>query len=797
MIKKILIAFVLTLGLCEPSFAQGNYSTGYFTSYLLAGNQIDPANTLQIQLANNTAGGLTWTLPASNGTANQVLVTNGASPLATLTWTSVSSLITDDVITDPGTSARNQIIATTDIVPLSIKEVASPVALQFMVRDNSNNILDEIFPDGTFSSIATITANAMIVSGESPSGAAIIDGTENIRSLSLPSYRVLVGTGGNPVAGQILAGPGIGITYAGSNFTINARADSTHYARTDDSTHFIDNQKNALQTASYRISGSGSIGGNDTTGGNQYVSGSLSVGNSNTLTGTHAFALGGTSTASNVNSIALGAACTASGVNDIALGASATASGGFGFAWGAGASGATSTNGNAFSVVFGDASAATSNDATNQFMVRASGGYKLYDDATSTVALSLASATGLVYNKPSLGPLAPTYFYTFSGSWGTPGVTIENTTASTSGTTQQLAPSLWILGTRWSGSASILNGWALTSSNNVVSSTVYPSLTFGAYTSTTSSINQTYTTPASEILYQNPYGASLSLGLNTISTSATNSIVQGGDNGCCGGNAITAGYGVAVLGGALNAASGNGLAIIGSYGSFNNAQFSGIYSGNSDTIPNNTINGGNPGVGMVILGGEGLTNFSNGLVVAGQFDTVPAHSSSGFSTSDAWLVGGNGTSYGAAKNNALVCWKTGDLTIGNLANHKTITITQTTPTASRIDTLQDLSGPIALDGWNAFQASGDVEIDPVTGVVTTNWNHGATVTTTGGNFGVSTVTLSGPFPTHPVVNVTCHQNTVPNPIVANWANATGTLTITTWQGATKTWDGYSITISGN
>lgn len=82
--KKLFILAVL-LFLASDLHAQ-NYVTEYAKSLYLAGGRSDPANTLRIQVAASTSGGLTWTLPASNGSSGQALITDGAGNLSWQTF---------------------------------------------------------------------------------------------------------------------------------------------------------------------------------------------------------------------------------------------------------------------------------------------------------------------------------------------------------------------------------------------------------------------------------------------------------------------------------------------------------------------------------------------------------------------------------------------------------------------------------------------------------------------------------------------------------------------------------------
>ncbi len=119
---------------------------------------------------------------------------------------------------------------------------------------------------------------------------------------------------------------------------------------------------------------------------------STAAGHTSVASGANSTALGYTAQATGYSSSALGEFTVASGNDATALGAYTTADGSHSTALGYTAS----TNGNDYSFVYGDGSATTNNDATNQFMVRASGGFKLFDDASSSPAFTLSGATAVI-----------------------------------------------------------------------------------------------------------------------------------------------------------------------------------------------------------------------------------------------------------------------------------------------------------------------------------------------------------------------------------------------------------------
>ena len=96
-------------------------------------------------------------------------------------------------------------------------------------------------------------------------------------------------------------------------------------------------------------------------------------------------ALGASSLATAQYATAIGTGNSASGFSSMALGTSNTASGSYSFAMG---NLATSDSNGSF--VYSDGSANTISDTSNEFMARASHGYKLFDDATATPGLTLS-----------------------------------------------------------------------------------------------------------------------------------------------------------------------------------------------------------------------------------------------------------------------------------------------------------------------------------------------------------------------------------------------------------------------
>jgi trimeric autotransporter adhesin len=119
--------------------------------------------------------------------------------------------------------------------------------------------------------------------------------------------------------------------------------------------------------------------------------GSTAVGELTSASGMRSVAVGSSTTASGYQSTAMGASTTASGGHSTAMGRHTTASGEYTTAMGRNAS----TNGMAGSFVYGDSSSGVvSATAPNQFMVRASGGVRLYTSATLASGAALSAGGG-------------------------------------------------------------------------------------------------------------------------------------------------------------------------------------------------------------------------------------------------------------------------------------------------------------------------------------------------------------------------------------------------------------------
>jgi hypothetical protein len=147
------------------------------------------------------------------------------------------------------------------------------------------------------------------------------------------------------------------------------------------------NQTSPQSGANFNISGVGTMAGGAMIGAtnNTISSPGLVQGTDNTISGTHDLASGYNNNVSGNLSAAIGESNTSAGHQSFALGKSNTASGDRSFALGMSA---TANNANSF--VIGDGSAPTADTASGQFVVRASNGITLYDDATGTAAATLS-----------------------------------------------------------------------------------------------------------------------------------------------------------------------------------------------------------------------------------------------------------------------------------------------------------------------------------------------------------------------------------------------------------------------
>ncbi len=144
---------------------------------------------------------------------------------------------------------------------------------------------------------------------------------------------------------------------------------------------------------------------------------STAMGQATVAQGAYSTAMGSTSKANGSYSTAMGKGTIASGEYSTAMGDSSVAGGTYSFAAG------DSSIANGFNSIalgshaltglftstfaYSDGSAPTENDAPHQFMARASGGYKFFDNASSTPDLTLASGTLSINGNIGIGTSSP------------------------------------------------------------------------------------------------------------------------------------------------------------------------------------------------------------------------------------------------------------------------------------------------------------------------------------------------------------------------------------------------------
>lgn len=116
-------------------------------------------DSLVLKLLTNSAGGLEWDLPASNGSSGYVLSTDGANP-ATLSWIATGGSV-HAVLYDPSVASPTQIIApTANIVPLTISGFGSANLFNASLSGSPNGF--EIKSDGTLYINTNATGNPLL-----------------------------------------------------------------------------------------------------------------------------------------------------------------------------------------------------------------------------------------------------------------------------------------------------------------------------------------------------------------------------------------------------------------------------------------------------------------------------------------------------------------------------------------------------------------------------------------------------------------------------------------------------------
>jgi hypothetical protein len=135
LIAPMVIGAFLALGSCVRVAHSQTYKPNFARKLVLAGATTDATNTLTLQLASNAAAGLTWTLPASNGTSGYVLRTDGSG---TLTWVDPSAgavTLAGDVT---GPSGSNAIAATVAAGNHIVSALNSPATANSLNADVIN-----------------------------------------------------------------------------------------------------------------------------------------------------------------------------------------------------------------------------------------------------------------------------------------------------------------------------------------------------------------------------------------------------------------------------------------------------------------------------------------------------------------------------------------------------------------------------------------------------------------------------------------------------------------------------------
>jgi hypothetical protein len=209
--QRLLIAAIAVL-LSNAAFGQ-TFKTIFPTKLVMAGDTADPFNTLTMKLASNTAGGLTWVLPASNGTNGDVLGTDGNGNLS---WMSpISIAINGDVTGTPDATIVSKINGAT-------LGITTPTGGNMLIGNGTMWSSKALGGDATIDSlgaltlansattrthlglgsIATQNANNVSITGGTISGTPISGSTGSFTSLtvsgsvSLPAGSVTLGSMG-------------------------------------------------------------------------------------------------------------------------------------------------------------------------------------------------------------------------------------------------------------------------------------------------------------------------------------------------------------------------------------------------------------------------------------------------------------------------------------------------------------------------------------------------------------------------------------------------------------------------
>ncbi len=354
---------------------------------------------------------VSWASITGTGTVTSVGVSGGTTGLTTsggpITEAGTITLGGTLAVANGGTGATDATGAINALLP-------AQSAGKFLESDGTNVSWQNVSGSGTVTSIDVSGGTTGLTTSGGPvtsSGTITLGGTLAVAN---------GGTGTSSTsASNVFIGP-----------TSGSGAPSFRALTTTDipslSGSYVVNGTSQQSSANFNISGNGTIGGNSIVNGSLLVKGSSattpisgagtrmmfvpSLGafragavdgtqwdNANIglysfaggfdvkATGQSSVVIGASSRATNSYSTAIGTSNEALGYSSTAFGTSNTASGNYSTTLGY----LANTDSMTGSFAYGDGSTNTVNDAANQFMVRASGGYKFFDDATVTPALKL------------------------------------------------------------------------------------------------------------------------------------------------------------------------------------------------------------------------------------------------------------------------------------------------------------------------------------------------------------------------------------------------------------------------
>lgn len=125
---------------------------GAYSVTLTGGGGLDFTNTLKLQAASNSAGGITWTLPASNGSTGNVLSNDGAGTLSwvansagTLSLTTLPPNVMSPVFIDMGGGVVSE------SVDFQFGQMGSLALVQIGASMTRNSVIQFFNPANSFS----------------------------------------------------------------------------------------------------------------------------------------------------------------------------------------------------------------------------------------------------------------------------------------------------------------------------------------------------------------------------------------------------------------------------------------------------------------------------------------------------------------------------------------------------------------------------------------------------------------------------------------------------------------------